>query len=134
VVVEDLHWADESTREVLAFLASQPPRGPVMFVGTYRDDQRPDGPRVWSLVDRLYRLCGRRLDLPRLGRSDLEGLLDGLIGHRPDDAMVDAVLTRSEGNPFLAEELVVADALSGALPEGLRNLLLARMLDLPEAA
>jgi DNA-binding CsgD family transcriptional regulator/tetratricopeptide (TPR) repeat protein len=134
VVFEDLQWADASTREVLAFLGSQPPRGRVMFVGTYRDDQRPEGPQVWGLVDRLSRLGGRRLDLPRLGRADLEGLLDGLIGRPPDDAMVEAVLSRSEGNPFLAEELVAADALSGTLPEGLRNLLLARMLDLPEAA
>jgi len=57
-----------------------------------------------------------------------------LTGRRPDAAMVDAVLSRSEGNPFLAEELVAADVLSGQLPEGLRNLLLARTLDLPEAA
>ena len=89
---------------------------------------------MWSLVDRLYRLGARRLDLPRLGRAELERLLDGLTGRRPDAAMVDAVLSRSEGNPFLAEELVAADVLSGQLPEGLRNLLLARTLDLPEAA
>jgi DNA-binding CsgD family transcriptional regulator len=133
-VFEDLHWADASTHEVLGYLASQPPRGRVMFVGTYRDDQRGDGPPVWSLVDRLCRLGGRRLDLPRLDRAELAGLLDGLIGHRPEAAMVDVVLSRSEGNPFLAEELVAADAVSGVLPEGLRNLLLARMLDLPEAA
>ena len=134
VVFEDLHWADASSREVLAFLASQPPRGPVMFVGTYRDDQRAEGTQVWSLVDRLYRTGGRRLDLPRLGREELAGLLDGLIGHRPDDDMVEAVHARSEGNPFLAEELVAADALSGVLPAGLRNLLLSRTEDLPEAA
>ena len=137
VVIEDLHWADASTHETLAFLAGQPPRGAVMFVGTYRDDQRDQqagGPQLWSLVDRLYRPGGRRLELPRLGRSELAGLLEGLIGHRPDEAMVEAVLARSEGNPFLAEELAAADALSGALPEGLRNLLLARTLDLPEAA
>src|SRR5579859_5444477 len=134
MVFEDLHWADASTREVLAFLAGQPPRGPVTFVGTYRDDQRDEGLPVWSLVDRLYRLGARRLDLPRLGRAELERLLDGLTGRRPDAAMVDAVLSRSEGNPFLAEELVAADVLSGQLPEGLRNLLLARTLDLPEAA
>jgi DNA-binding CsgD family transcriptional regulator/tetratricopeptide (TPR) repeat protein len=89
---------------------------------------------VWELVDRLCRLGGRRLELPRLGRAELEGLLGGLIGHRPEDAMVEGVLSRSEGNPFLVEELVAADALSGVLPEGLRNLLLARMLDLPAAA
>ena len=130
VVFEDLHWADASTREVLAFLASQPPRGRVMFVGTYRDDQRSEGQRVWSLVDRLSRLGARRLDLPRLRRADLEGLL----GHRPGGTMVDAVLSRSEGSPFLVEELVAAGALSGVLPEGLRNLLLARTMDLPEAA
>lgn len=134
VVFEDLHWADASTHEVLTFLGSRPPRGQAMFVGTYRDDQRAEDQPVWSLVDRLYRLGGRRLDLPRLDRAELAGLLDGLIGRCPDDAMVEAVLSRSEGNPFLAEELVAADALSGALPEGLRNLLLARTLDLPEAA
>ena len=57
MVFEDLHWADTSTREVLAFLAGQPPRGPVAFVGTYRDDQRDEGQPVWSLVDRLYRVA-----------------------------------------------------------------------------
>jgi predicted ATPase len=113
VVFEDLHWADASTHEVLAFLGSQPPLGQVMFAGTYRDDQQGAGPQVWGLVDRLTRLGGRRLDLPRLGRADLTGLLDGLLGHRPDEAMVEAVLSRSEGNPFLAEELVAADAFSG---------------------
>ena len=116
------------------FLASQAPRGQVMFIGTYRDDQRAAGQRVLNLVDLLYRRGGHRLDLPRLGRAELAGLLDGLIGHHPGEAMVEAVLSRSEGNPFLAEELVAADALSGVLPEGLRNLLLARTLDLPEAA
>lgn len=134
VVFEDLHWADASTREVLAFLASQPPRGPVMFVATYRDDERAQGPQLWSLVDRLYRTGGRRLDLPRFGRDELAGLLHSLIGHRPDDVMIDAVLARSEGNPFLAEELVAADATSGVLPEGLRNLLLARTEELSPAA
>jgi DNA-binding CsgD family transcriptional regulator len=134
VVFEDLHWADASTREVLAFLASQPPRGPVMFVATYRDDERAADLPVWSLVDRLYRTGGRRLDLQRFGREEMIGLLDGLIGHRPDDRMIDAVIARSEGNPFLAEELVAADALSGVLPEGLRNLLLARTEVLSPAA
>jgi predicted ATPase len=125
VVFEDLQWADGSTREVLAFLGSQPPRGKVMFVGTYRDDDwHAEDLRVWDLVDRLCRLGGRRLELSRLGRAELEGLLTGLIGHSPDDAIIEAVLSRSEGNPFLAEELVAADALSGVLPGGLRNLLL----------
>jgi DNA-binding CsgD family transcriptional regulator/tetratricopeptide (TPR) repeat protein len=134
VVFEDLHWADASTHEVLAFVGSQPPRGRVMFVGTYRDDQHDTGRQIWGLVDRLARLGGRRLDLARLGRAELTYLLAGLLGRPPDEATVDAVLSRSEGNPFLAEELVAADALSGVLPEGLRNLLLARMLDLPETA
>ena len=98
-----------------------------MMTGTLRTP-------LWDLVDRLCRLGGRRLELSRLGRAELEGLLTGLIGHSPDDAMIEAVLSRSEGNPFLAEELVAADAPSGVLPGGLRNLLLARMLGLPEAA
>jgi DNA-binding CsgD family transcriptional regulator len=134
LVFEDLHWADASTHEVLAFLASQPPRGPVMFVGTYRDEERAAGLRMWRLIDHLYRPGTTRLDLPRLGTEELAGLLNGLLGHRPEGATVDAVLSRSGGNPFLAEELVAADALSGVLPEGLRNLLLARVIDLPEAA
>src|SRR5262249_39117379 len=98
VVFGDLHWADASPRGVLVFLASQAPRGQVMFIGTYRDDQRAAGQRVWNLVDLLYRRGGHRLDLLRLGRAELAGLLDGLIGHYPDEAMVEAVLSRSEGN------------------------------------
>ena len=60
VVFEDLHWADASTREVLAFLGSQPPRGRGVFGGTYRG-ARPEGPQGWGLVDRRSRLGGRRL-------------------------------------------------------------------------
>jgi DNA-binding NarL/FixJ family response regulator len=134
VVFEDLHWADASTHEVLAFLGSQPPRGQVMFVGTYRDDERATGQQLWTLVDRLTRLGGRRLDLARLDRAELAGMLAGLLGRRPDEDLVEAVLARSDGNPFLAEELVAADALAGVLPEGLRNLLLARTMGLPDAA
>ena len=134
LVVEDLHWADQSTRDLLGFLVRNLRAG-VMLVLTYRSDElhrrHPLRPFLAEL-DRSGR--AERLELGRLGRHELGELLAGILGEPAPAVLVGEILARSEGNPFFAEELLAAQAGGSAeLPEALRDLLLARVEALPEA-
>jgi predicted ATPase len=131
-VVEDLHWADQSTRDLLGFLARNL-RGGVALVLTYRSDElhrhHPLRPYLAEL-DRSGRT--ERLELGRLDRRDLGGLLAGILGEPAPPALVGEILARSEGNPFFAEELLAAHQDGTRLPLALRELVLARVAALPE--
>jgi DNA-binding CsgD family transcriptional regulator/tetratricopeptide (TPR) repeat protein len=133
LVVEDLHWADQSTRDLLGFLVRNL-RGGVALVATYRSDElhrrHPLRPFLAEL-DRGGR--AERLELGRLGRRALGELVAGVLGHEPEPGLVAEVATRSEGNPFFAEELLCAHQEGTRLPSALRDLLLARVAALPEA-
>src|SRR5829696_2101107 len=132
LVVEDLHWADRSTRDLLGFLARNL-RGGVALVLTYRSDElhrrHPLRPFLAEL-DRSGRAEG--LELDRLGRQDLAELLAAILGEPAPPALVGEVLARSEGNPFFAEELLAAHLDGTKLPLVLRDLLLARVQALSE--
>jgi DNA-binding CsgD family transcriptional regulator len=133
LVVEDLHWADRSTRDLLAFLHHNL-RGPVALVLTYRSDELHRRHPLRPFLAELER-GGRaeRLELGPLDRRALAGLLAGILGQPAPAALVEEVLTRSGGNPFFAEELLAARREGVDLPEALRDLLLARVEALPEA-
>ena len=132
LVVEDLHWADQSTRDLLGFLVRNL-RGGVALVLTYRSDElhrrHPLRPFLAEL-DRSGR--AERLELGRLGRRDLAELLAGILGEPAPPALVGEVLARSEGNPFFAEELLAAHLDGTRLPLVLRDLVLARVAALSE--
>jgi len=134
LVVEDLHWADRSTLDLLAFLVRNLPAR-LLLVLTYRSDelhrQHPLRPFLAGL-DRSGRV--QRLDLGRLDLAGIADLLTGILGMRPDDQLVERIFLRSEGNAFFAEELLaVADGGDwGSLPPNLANVLLSRIQVLPE--
>ena len=127
LVVEDLHWADRSTRDLLAFLVRNLRRERVLLVVTYRNDepgQQQLGPYLAEL-DRGGRV--ERLELARLDQAETGAQLVGILGAAPAAELVDAVFARSEGNPFFTEELLaVVRAGSGELPATLRDLLRGR--------
>jgi DNA-binding CsgD family transcriptional regulator/tetratricopeptide (TPR) repeat protein len=134
LVVEDLHWADQSTRDLLGFLVRNLRAG-VLLLLTYRSDElhrrHPLRPFLAEL-DRSGR--AERLELGRLGRRELGELLAGILGEPAPAALAQEILARSQGNPFFAEELLAARLRgSGELPEALRDLLLARVEALPQA-
>jgi predicted ATPase/DNA-binding CsgD family transcriptional regulator len=135
LVVEDLHWADRSTRDLLAFLVRNLRRERVLVVVTYRNDepgQQGLGPYLAEL-DRAGRV--QRLELPRLDQAQTVAQLVGILGAAPAADLADAIYARSEGNPFFTEELVdVVRAGSGELPATLRDLLRGRVQALPEPA
>jgi DNA-binding NarL/FixJ family response regulator len=135
LVVEDLHWADRSTRQLLAFLVRNLRGERLLLVVTYRSDQpRPDrlGPYLAEL-DRAGPV--QRLELARLDRAATVAQLTGILGATPAADLVDAVFVRSEGNPFFTEELLAAVRVgSGALPATTRDLLDGRVQGLAEQA
>jgi DNA-binding CsgD family transcriptional regulator/tetratricopeptide (TPR) repeat protein len=133
LVVEDLHWADRSTRDLLGFLVRNL-RGRVALVLTYRSDELHRRHPLRPFLAELER-GGRaeRLELGRLDRRELAELLAGILGEPADPALVDEIQARSEGNPFFAEELLAAHREGVDLPPALRDLLLARVEALPAA-
>lgn len=134
LVLEDLHWADRSTRHLLTFLSRVLQRERVCLVGTYRSDdlhrRHPLRPVVAELL-RLPNVTG--VEVPPFGPGETAEYLAELSrGAAPVTAeVVDRVHRRSEGNPFYAGELYSADpqVRDGAaeLPSGLADLLLSRV-------
>lgn len=135
LVVEDLHWADRSTREVLAFIARTARSERLLVVGTYRTDElhRRHPIRPWlAEMERTPRVA--RVTVEPLGKDELAGLVEAIEGTPPDAGRLRAIAERSEGNPFYAEELLAADALlpRDGLPSNLREVLLSRIAALPD--
>ena len=132
LVLEDLHWADNSTLDLLAFLAHNLGERRILLLGTYRADEPPGEHRLRRLVTGLLRAgVVTRLELGPLGREELEALLDRRAPPRLSPAVTEAIVTRSEGNPFFAEELLAAAGQGGVdLPHVLRDLLLQRITQL----
>ncbi len=132
LVLEDLHWADSATLDVLAFLLRTLPEGRLLVVGSYRADD--PGELLAGWLAEVRRLPGVSwLELPRFTRAELTVLLAGLQGGPVDSRIVEEVFGRSQGNPFFAEQLFEAGAGTGGLPLALREVLLARVRQLSPA-
>ena len=132
LVIEDLHWADRSTRDLLAFLWRNARDERLCIVGTFRTDElhRRHPLTAWlAEAERQPRVD--RLDLSRFERRELADLLTGIIGTSPAPSLLDSIARRSDGNAFFAEELIAAsDPAMGTrdrLPDTLRGVLLVRL-------
>ncbi|MFE2872694.1 ATP-binding protein [Embleya sp. NPDC059259] len=130
LVLEDLHWADRSTCELLAFLARNLDQPGVLLLGTHRPlAPHADAPFA-ALPALLARLANtENLDLAPLARADVARQLADLIGRVPDPRHLERVFRRSEGNPLFVEALAGTDAQT---PAPLRELLLAEVRSIPD--
>ena len=128
LVLEDLHWADTSSLDLVVFLAHNVDDQPILLLSTYRADEPESGERVRRLGDGVRRSGSALvLELAPLGREALAELLEAHADQPLPAALTDTIATRSEGNPFFAEELLAAAGEGSAeLPPGLRDVLLAR--------
>lgn len=135
VVIEDLHWSDPSTRDLVGYLAPGGRGNRLLLVGTLRSEPPPAAP-VDDLVDELGRLPGtERLDLGPLTPAGVAQMMAGILGSPPDSGQADRVAARSQGVPFLVEELTAAEAAGDqTLPAGLRQLALRRTRSASAAA
>ncbi len=139
LVIEDLHWADRSTRDLLAFLARNVRDERLLMVATFRKDElnRRHPLTTWlAEVERQPRV--ERMDLERFERAELVELLTAIADAPPSPDMVDSIARRSDGNAFFAEELVAAVDAGGRsrerMPETLRGVLLVRLSTASEAS
>jgi predicted ATPase/DNA-binding CsgD family transcriptional regulator len=136
LIVEDLHWADRSTRDLMRFLVRSVRGAGVLLVGTYRSDELHRGHPLRAFLAELDRVrMVERLELDRLDRDGTAQILGQLLDHEPPASLVEDVHARAQGNPFFVEELACcADRVACGLPDNIRDLLLARVDQLPEPA
>lgn len=154
LIFEDVHWADRSTRDLLAVLARTLRTGRIMVVASYRTDDLHRRHPLRPLLAELGRLPAvQRLSLPPFSRTELAALLDGAAGSPVTADRLDEIYRRSEGNAFFAEELLRATECdpirtgraeltprwrrstptvrTTELPDQLTDLLLTRVQELP---
>jgi len=137
MVLEDLHWADRATRDLVAFLARTLRSGRVTLVVSYRSDELHRRHPLRPLLAELVRLPGvERLELTPFSRAELAEHLEAIAGASLPTDQVEGIYARSEGNPFYAEQLLAAGAGQARveLPPTLADVLLARVQGLSEPA
>jgi DNA-binding CsgD family transcriptional regulator len=123
LVLEDLHWADESSRELLGFLAVRLREQPVMVVATLRDDELSGSARRWlSELERRPRVISLRL--APLTPAEIGEVVADLLPRGAGTESRAAVITAAEGNPLYAREL--ASAGPGRMPASITDAVLAK--------
>ncbi|GIG66782.1 ATP-binding protein [Phytomonospora endophytica] len=127
VVLEDLHWSDASTRELVLFVARNLSTTGLLLVATLRAEEAG---HLGSLPAGLARAPGaRRVDLPRLSAVEVAEQLAGIDGRPADPAEVARVHRRSEGIPLFVESL---DRSGEGMSASLREQLLGGLTTLPD--
>jgi DNA-binding CsgD family transcriptional regulator/tetratricopeptide (TPR) repeat protein len=136
LVLEDLHWSDTSTRDLLAFLLRV--AGPVrlLVTATLRDRERKADRDLGRFVVELARDPRvRRMELGPLSRGDVAEQVASLLRKPADPALLDRVVQLAQGVPFLTEELVRGGLEAGGpLPESATSLMLDRLTELSTSA
>ncbi len=136
LVVEDLHWADQSTRDLMSFLFGRGFESPVALVASYRSDDLHRRHPLRRQVAVWARMSGvERLQVDPLGRADVRRLVQQLHPDPLPEDQVRNIVGRAEGNAFFVEELVGATRThTGRIPEDLAELLLVRLESLDDSA
>ena len=125
IVLEDMHWADEATLDVVRYVGRRIEPLPAVLVLTYRDDEvGPDHP-LTGVLGALPNTSVHRVVLPPLSRRAIAALTVDR-GLEPDE-----VLRATGGNPFFVTELVAG---GGAIPASVGDAVMARIRKLPRAA
>jgi len=126
IVVEDLHWADQATLDLLIFLGRNLP-GDYQIILTCRTEDLPDDRRLQVVLTALRHGRGYlRIELDRLSRQDSAELIAAQTGGTATEDAVARIYERSEGNPLIVEELVESERQGAAMTRSLQDLMLAR--------
>jgi DNA-binding CsgD family transcriptional regulator len=136
LALEDVHWADRSTRAFIAFAARSVRQTRVLLLLSYRADELHRRHPLRPLLSELERLDrARRIDLQPFDRDELSEALTDILGSAPTGSLLNRLFARSEGNPLYTEELLAAGTDGrGAAPQSLRDAFIARIEQLsPDA-
>jgi ATP/maltotriose-dependent transcriptional regulator MalT len=134
LLIEDAHWADRSTRDLLSFLVRyQRSDVRLLIVVTYRADELHRNHPLRPLLAELARVDWvNRMELRRLTRREVVEQAASILEREPSAVDMDLIYARSEGNPLFVEALLSESGAGEPLPESLRDLLLAGVERLPE--
>jgi DNA-binding winged helix-turn-helix (wHTH) protein/tetratricopeptide (TPR) repeat protein len=148
LVLDDLHWADRASLLLIEFLANELRSSRLVVLGSYRvDEVHAEHPLVGTLGKVVRHAECERVFLQGLTRDEVERFIALSGGVEPARPLVDAVLEKTEGNPFLIIEIVrlleeegrldapaAARAWEISLPRGVREVINSRLRRLsPEA-
>ncbi|MFC7547956.1 AAA family ATPase [Plantactinospora sp. GCM10030261] len=134
LLIDDLQWADRSTRELLDFLSRTLRTGRVLLLGAYRQDRLDRGGPLRPLLAQLERLPWvDRVELAPFSRAETAELVGSLLDTSITGPRMDEIHRRSGGVPLFVEELARAVGPT-AVPDSLRDLLLEPVERLPPAA
>ncbi len=115
LVLEDLHWADPDTLDVLSYLADAAITSPLILVVTARDELDPPQ----RLLDVARASQADVVPLNRLSPRDVRGMVESCLSTAPPDELVNFIIEHADGLPLLVEELLTGLAAVGALtPDG----------------
>lgn len=148
LLLDDLQWADAATFDLLSHIARQQPEARLFMLGAYREGEVAQSPAFERMLAELVRL--RRLltlSLKPLSKDELATLSTSLLGASLDAAATTFLTRQSEGNPFLAEELLqdwletaalvrtesgyrLLSSMDGALPSSIVNAVRQRLVRL----
>jgi ATP/maltotriose-dependent transcriptional regulator MalT len=133
LVLEDLHWADSASRDLLTFLVRRVREERLLLVATVRTDDLHRRHPLRPVLAELGRLATvRRVVLEPFTPEEMRLFLRDLAGHDVDPATLRRIHHRAEGNAYYAAELLLAgSALEGRLPTALADVVLARLESLP---
>jgi DNA-binding CsgD family transcriptional regulator/tetratricopeptide (TPR) repeat protein len=134
LIIEDAHWADRSSRDLLAFLIGyQRAVGNLLIVVTFRSDELHRTHPLRPLLAELARIDWvDRTELPALTRGQAEELATVVLGRSPEQGFADAIYERAQGNPLFTEELLACAGECDAVPDTLADLLVQAVRRLPE--
>jgi DNA-binding CsgD family transcriptional regulator len=133
LIVEDVHWADRSTRDFLSFLGRNLADERVLIALSYRPDELHRRHPLRPLLAVLERTPqARRIELRGLLPADIKAMAHEVTGHEPSPEQVDRLVRRSDGNALFIEELLAAGP--GPLPPSLSDALMVRVERLPQSA
>jgi ATP/maltotriose-dependent transcriptional regulator MalT len=130
LIIEDAHWADASSRDLLTFLIANLPVARLLIVVTFRSDELTRTHPLRPLLAELGRVSWvKRTELPRLTRPEAAAQMAAILGQEPSPAQIDTVFGRTEGNPLFVEHLIGCEA---RIPASLRDMVFASVHRLPD--
>jgi DNA-binding CsgD family transcriptional regulator/tetratricopeptide (TPR) repeat protein len=134
LVIEDAHWADRSSRDLIAFLIGyQRALRDVLIVVTFRSDEMHRTHPLRPLLAELARIDWvERMELPRLTRGQAEELAAAVLGRALGRTLSDVLYQRAEGNPLFTEELLACPDGCHEIPDSLADLLQQTVRRLPD--
>jgi DNA-binding CsgD family transcriptional regulator/type II secretory pathway predicted ATPase ExeA len=127
LVIEDLHWADEATLDVVRLLARKADTAPALVLGTYRDDEL-------DLRHPLRVVLGELARASNIARCELRRLSPGAVAQLAEPHGIDAdeLYRRTAGNPFFLSEVLASG--DREIPPTVRDAVLARTARLSATA